>query len=263
MSSPRTSGATVEHPLLIARAQMRITASAGAIVAEPGGDPESLLREADTALYEAKRQGRNRHVLFDSGLAHQVVERVELETTLLEAITGNQLAVHYQPIVRSATGEIAGVEALARWTHPELGVMDPSDFIAVAEDIGIVHEVDTWVLDHAAAAAARWYPAFGVTVAVNVSTQTLSRPDLAPAVLRVWKRRAPAAGMCIEVTETSYAQAPQVTIDTLQKLHGHGLHISIDDIRNRILVHRARASLPGRHDQDRPHPHRRDSRIPP
>ena len=220
----------VEHPLLIARAHMRITASAGAIVAQPGGDPESLLRDADTALYEAKRQGRNRHVLFDSGLHDQVVERVELETALLEAITGNQLAVHYQPIVRCATGEIAGVEALARWTHPELGVMDPSDFIAVAEDIGIVHEVDTWVLDHAAAAAARWYPALGITVAVNVSTQTLSRPDLAPAILRVLeRRRAPAAGMCIEVTETSYAEAPQVTIDALQKLRGLGLHISIDD----------------------------------
>ena len=130
----------------------------------------------------------------------------------------------------SVRRRIVGVEALARWTHPELGVMDPTDFIAVAEDIGIVHEVDTWVLDHAAAVATNWFRRFGITVAVNLSTQTLSRPDLARAVMRILDRhRTPAAAICIEVTETSYAQAPQTTIDALQSLRMRGMRIAIDD----------------------------------
>ncbi len=220
----------VAKPLVIARAQMRITASAGAIVAQPDGEPEALLRDADTALYEAKRQGRNRHVLFDSRLHDHVVERVALETALLEAIAGDKLAVHYQPIVHLASGSISGVEALARWSHPQLGVMDPTDFIAVAEEIGIVHEVDMWVLNHAAEVAAGWYHRHGITVAVNLSTQTLSRPDLTRAITRTLERhRTPAAALCVEVTETSYAQAPQTTIDALQSLRARGVRISIDD----------------------------------
>ena len=220
----------VATPIVMARAQMRITASAGAILATPGGEPESLLRDADTALYEAKRQGRNRHVLFDSRLHDHVVRRVELETALLEAIADDQLAVHYQPIVQLGSARIVGVEALARWTHPELGAMDPTDFITVAEDIGIVHEVDTWVLGHAAAFAATWHRRFGITVAVNLSTQTLSRPDLAQSILRTLDRhRTPPAAIGIEVTETSYAQAPQTTIDALQALRVRGIRVSIDD----------------------------------
>ena len=159
-----------------------------------------------------------------------MVRRVELETALLEAIADDQLAVHYQPIVQLGSARIVGVEALARWTHPELGAMDPTDFITVAEDIGIVHEVDTWVLGHAAAFAATWHRRFGITVAVNLSTQTLSRPDLAQSILRTLDRhRTPPAAIGIEVTETSYAQAPQTTIDALQALRVRGIRVSIDD----------------------------------
>ena len=252
----------VATPIVMARAQMRITASAGAILATPGGEPESLLRDADTALYEAKRQGRNRHVLFDSRLHDHVVRRVELETALLEAIADDQLAVHYQPIVQLGSARIVGVEALARWTHPELGAMDPTDFITVAEDIGIVHEVDTWVLGHAAAFAATWHRRFGITVAVNLSTQTLSRPDLAQSILRTLDRhRTPPAAIGIEVTETSYAQAPQTTIDALQ-----ALRVPVDPgvdrrLRHRLLLDRAGSPVPGRHDQDRPHVDRRDPGV--
>ena len=145
---------------------------------------ESLLRDADTAMYRAKAAGRSRCMVFDPSMHDSVRQRVETELALRYALDRDELLLHYQPIVSVQTGEVVGAEALLRWAHPSLGLVSPLDFIPIAEETGLIVEIGEWVVSEALRQAARWRDQRAGTglpdlwVAVNVSARQLRDPSL-------------------------------------------------------------------------------------
>lgn len=216
----------IPTPIVVDHAQVRLTGSVGLAVANDGSDAEALLRDADTALYTAKRLGRNRHVVFDSTLRNQVLARVGLETELQAALERDQLEVHFQPIVELASRGVIGVEALLRWHRPGFGLVAPDQFIEIAEELGSIHAIDGWMLAHALEAAAPWT----IPVSINLSARELDHPDLEEVVTTALQRVGfPPGRLCLEITETSYAEASQPAVDLLQRLRATGVSVAIDD----------------------------------
>ena len=151
--------------------ELTVTGSVGLATAQPATDPDALIRDADAALYRAKRHGRARCELFDRALREEVTARLEIETELRKALDERELTVAYQPIVRLDDGAVVGAEALARWTHPKLGSVPPLRFVAIAEQTGLIDRLGEQVLDTACRDAAPWlarWPHFRLSV--NMST---------------------------------------------------------------------------------------------
>ena len=148
---------------------------------------DAILRDADTAMYEAKLAGRGRYVLFDATMRTRVLERLELEHDLHRAIEARQLFLEYQPIISLDTGEVGSFEALVRWRHPTCGLISPAEFIPMAEDSGLIVAIGQWVLRQACRDYAMWRSRMGEkappSISVNLSRIQLMIPDL-PAVVR-------------------------------------------------------------------------------
>ncbi|MBI2705266.1 MAG: EAL domain-containing protein [Actinobacteria bacterium] len=217
----------IEHGLV----SLVTTASVGIAIGTLGrDDPEQLIRDADAALYRAKASGRNRSVFFDDHLREVHHLRRGTERDLGIALERSELDVHYQPIVDLATGEVVAIEALARWQHPARGLLFPSEFIDVAEDAGIVVEIDRWVLATALRRVARWNerrPA-PLTLWVNVSAVHLARPDTV-AVIKSAQAGTNEVPLGIELTESTIHLDRDATVSSLADLRDHGLAIAIDD----------------------------------
>jgi diguanylate cyclase (GGDEF)-like protein len=223
----------VSTPIEANDAPMSITVSIGiSMYPEDGLDPEVLLKHADIALYQAKEQGRNNHQIFSPDMNVRVMERVALEQALRHAIGTEQLFVEYQPIVDIATGCIAGLEALARWRHPELGLVPPVRFIPVAEQSGAIVELGTSVLRQVAAQLAQWN-AEGlpvVPVSINVSSQQFARGRLQDLVESVAREHGiDPSFLCIEITESAVMRDIEQHLGSLHALRRLGAKIAVDD----------------------------------
>jgi EAL domain-containing protein (putative c-di-GMP-specific phosphodiesterase class I) len=194
---------------------------------------EELLREADTSMYWAKDEGSG-YVVFDPSMHGRALDRLELENDLRKAIEENEFVVHYQPIVNLQTGGLWGLEALVRWQHPERGLLNPDEFVPVAEESGLVVPMGLAVLEAACLKATAWqetHPQIPpLVMSVNLSATQLKRPDLAEAVEGVLERTG-FEGNCLalDVTETAYVSALEGDASGLDRLRDMGVRISIDD----------------------------------
>jgi diguanylate cyclase (GGDEF)-like protein len=205
------------------------TASIGIATSTPTSTPESLLRDADSALSRAKANGRASWHFFDEAMHAQALARLTVEDELRDAITRSQFVVYYQPIVALADAHVVGHEALVRWAHPTRGLLSPADFLDVAEDTGLITTIGAQVLDSVCAMlAAR--PDLPGPISVNVSAVQLA----APSWLRVVRdtlaaHRVDPARIVIEVTETSILSLVDSARASLETLRGLGVGIHVDD----------------------------------
>ena len=215
---------------------LHIDCSIGIALADPAGtDGASLLRDADTAMYQAKADGRRRLRVFDSRLRDRAVSRHSLEHRLRGALRSGGLEVNYQPVIDLRTRRVVSVEALARWTDPNHGSIAPSDFIPVAEDSGLIHELGSFVLASACAQAAHWEanlpPGTAPRIAVNVSPQQLLRgPTLVDEVEHVLREQALApSSLCLEITESSVIAETDACTGAIDSLATLGVDLAVDD----------------------------------
>jgi diguanylate cyclase (GGDEF)-like protein/PAS domain S-box-containing protein len=223
---------TLEEPLLVARRELFVSGSVGIAMADVGDLPETVLRNADTAMYRAKEHGRNCSAVFDDEMRAEARRQMRTESDLHRALERDQLALHFQPVVALADGRIDGVEALVRWNHPEQGLVVPSEFIPVAEETGLVVPIGAWVLRSACAWAAATSERLGrpIRVSVNLSPRQLAQPDVVALVVSVLRETLlPAQQLCLEVTESVLVQDAEVAARTLHALHDLGVRLSIDD----------------------------------
>jgi EAL domain-containing protein (putative c-di-GMP-specific phosphodiesterase class I) len=208
-------------------------ASAGVAVAATPLDraPGELLREADTAMYVAKDEGGNRFRTFDGGMQSTVVERVALEADLHRALAEGGIYVEYQPIVEIGTDRITGVEALARWHHPERGDVSPAEFIPVAERTGLIIELEAQILEQACREMVRWRQQVpDLKVGVNFSARHLREPGVVDDVLGCLHRHGLPPGVLVaEVTESLFFADENVVSDVLQALDAAGVVLALDD----------------------------------
>jgi diguanylate cyclase (GGDEF)-like protein/PAS domain S-box-containing protein len=222
---------TLQMPVPIGDLAVNVPASIGiAIVDEPAA-PESLMRDADIALYRAKGGGKGRVAEFDTSMRWEAYERLRLRTELARVVEQEELQLMFQPIVSTRTDEIVGAEALVRWEHPKLGTIPPLDFIPIAEESGIIITIGRWVLETACHAAATWNRTHGrdIYVSVNVSARQLREPDFAADVARVLAETGlPARQLMLELTETVLVDelAAENLIERVVPL---GVAIAIDD----------------------------------
>lgn len=222
--------AAFERPFVLAGRELVLGTSIGvAFATEPGDTADTLLRDADVAMYRAKESGGGRYVVFDAALRAKVVERMTLEVALRGAIERDELLVHYQPIIDLAHERIMGFEALVRWQHPELGLVMPDDFIGIAEETGLIREIGAWVLDEACRQVATWNRdrAVPLHVGVNLSAVQLE-PELVDLVQAAVTRHgvAPRA-LILEITESLLVEERgERVIGALRDL---GAQIALDD----------------------------------
>lgn len=193
-----------------------------------GNSADQLLKNADLALYRAKSVGRGVHLVFEPEMGRSLQERSALETDLRAALAKEEFQLHYQPFVNLAKQEVVGFEALLRWQHPQRGMIPPAEFIALAEETGLIIPLGTWALQKACAEAARW-PG-DIKVAVNLSPVQFRSSTLALNVAAALATTGlPPKRLELEITETVMLQDTQATLTTLATLQQLGVAIALDD----------------------------------
>jgi diguanylate cyclase (GGDEF)-like protein/PAS domain S-box-containing protein len=195
--------------------------------------PEDLLRDADIAMYAAKKQGQGRWALFDATMRKAAIDALLMQNALKQAVANNELSVVYQPIYNVMTDEVTGVEALVRWFHPELGQVPPDSFISVAEDIGVIHELGCWVMQEGCSELQRWkgeFPDLKLHLNVNVSGKELSRPGYAAQIEDILAQTGVTAHeLQIEITESVFLHQPDAMAQVLESIRDIGVRIALDD----------------------------------
>jgi len=221
------------HPFSLSGNQVQVTVSIGVATAGPGETADDLLRNADVAMYVAKRRGKGRAETYESKMYADVRERLEMEAALRAALERDELVLHYQPIVRLADGTVYGVEALVRWEHPSFGHLLPQHFIPLAEETGLIVRLGGWVLGEACRQAQAWraaHPELDLAVCVNISGRQLQGAGL-PDILRETLARSgvdPAA-VVLEITESVLMQQTESVLTRLRELKALGVRLAIDD----------------------------------
>ena len=223
----------LDAPFELAGCEFSLSASIGvAVFPEDGHEPDTLLDRADAAMYRAKEAGRNAVEFFADGMAAPTRERLALELALRRALERQELAVHYQPLVKAHDSSLTGAEALLRWRHPELGDISPARFIPLAEESGLILPIGTWVLDTVCRDLAAWRAAGRtvVPVAVNLSALQFRRTDFVATVSDILHRHAiPAELLILEVTESMVMRDVERAAHQLGELKALGLSIAVDD----------------------------------
>ena len=224
---------SLAEPYLVEGHTLNSSTSIGvSVFPQDGTDTGSLMKAADTAMYHAKAQGRNNVQFFTASMNAEVQERLLLERDLRVALRERQLTVHYQPKVRAADASVCGVEALARWQHPTLGMVSPVKFIVIAEECGLIDELGEWVLNEACGQLAAWH-ALGwhhLSMAVNLSAHQLRAPNLVAMVSATLARHGLSGPeLELEVTESVAMADPERAIGQLQQLRALGVRLAIDD----------------------------------
>ncbi|MHB2023884.1 MAG: putative bifunctional diguanylate cyclase/phosphodiesterase [Mycobacteriales bacterium] len=216
-------------PFDISGHKLFITASIG-VATTPAKDSDTILRDGDAAMYQAKNSGRNRWALFSPSMHDQTSRHLTLASDLHGAVERNELRVQYQPLLSLTTGKVAALEALLRWQHPGQGMLFPDDFITVAEDAGLITGIGAWVLIEACAQAAGWarlQP--DVSICVNISAHQLTEGLIGDVTAALSASGLPANRLVLEVTESAVMTKAQTAISVLNRLRDLGVRISIDD----------------------------------
>jgi diguanylate cyclase (GGDEF)-like protein/PAS domain S-box-containing protein len=219
------------QPFQIGSHEMNVTASIGIVVSDIGATPESLLAESDAAMYRAKERGRGRIELFDEALRAKVEGRLATASALHRAVDRQEFLVYYQPVVDLSTGAMVSVEALLRWQHPERGLLNPTDFVPLAEETGLIVPIGAWVLEAACQDLVRWQTVKpSMSMAVNLSVRQMLAPDLAGVVADVLQRTGVCPGdLCLEMTESLLMEDVDYCGMILAGLKALGVRLAIDD----------------------------------
>ena len=221
-------------PFPIGGHQVVVSASIGIALSTPEqGRPADLLHQADVAMYAAKKQGREGYALFDDAMHRRAVARFTLEEELRRAVERGEFAVYYQPIARLETGRIVGMEALVRWQHPERGLVPPDQFIALAEETGLILPIGRWVLGEACRQGRLWrdqHPDDPPSMAVNLCVRQFTHPDLVTWVAEALRHSGLEARLLeLEITESTVMEAAAANVATLRALTALGASVAIDD----------------------------------
>lgn len=212
-----------------------MSASMGIVLSTTGySRPEDVLRDADTAMYRAKENGRARYEIFDSAMREQIMMRLEIESALRQAIEKELLDVYYQPVVDVKIGRIVWFEALVRWQHAERGLLTPDEFITLADDTGQIIQLDRLVMRKAAAQLVKWQkqfvnePPFGVSV--NISGKHITQPDFVEYIVQTLEQTGlNPSSLNLEITENAVMGNYDIILEVLDKLKAHGIQVQIDD----------------------------------
>ena len=229
--------AVLEEPVTISGRELRVTCCIGVALQRadaPLVDGGTLVRDADAAMYAAKASGRGRVKVFDDELHREAMRRLDTEVALRAAVENEELEVHYQPIVELPSGRTCGVEALARWHRPGVGLVPPLDFIPLAEECGVIDLLGHLVLSRAMAELQRWHEADLVddrfALSVNVSPRQLINPGFPASVRRLldaWSL--PPGALCLEITESAVVNDTEASERALLELNAIGVQLAIDD----------------------------------
>ncbi|HWM54541.1 MAG TPA: EAL domain-containing protein [Solirubrobacterales bacterium] len=229
---------TFAEPYPMGGSEHFVTASVGIAVARPGGaepvEAEMLIRDADAAMYRAKERGRARCELFDAEMRARATHRLEVERELRNALEAQELVLHYQPMVSLGSGEVTGLEALVRWQHPERGLLDPRDFVSIAEDSGLIEPIGRWVQESACQQALEWHELRPdqrpLDIAVNLSARQVAHRDLAATIAEILARTGlDPARLRLEVTESALVEESATAVATLEALSELGVGLVLDD----------------------------------
>ncbi len=225
----------LQSPFNISGHEVFTTTSIGIALSSTGYDhPENMLRDADTAMYRAKAQGKACYEVFDKGMHTHAVYVLQMENDLRRAIEREELRVYYQPIVALDNGQLAGFEALIRWQHPERGFINPADFIPLAEDTGLIVPLGLWILKRACQQLGQWQwqsPANrSLFMSVNLSGKQVAQPDLVENIRDILEEtRVDAKHLKLEITESAVMENAEMAARLLKRLKGLGVQLSIDD----------------------------------
>ncbi len=223
----------ISRPISLEGQELMVSASIGiALYPDDGRDTDSLLKNADAAMYSAKDQGRNTYQYYSEAMNASALRRLALEAQLRKAIEREELKLFYQPKVNAATGDLIGSEALLRWRHPDLGYVSPAEFIPIAEETGLILPIGEWVVAEACRQSGEWqrggFPA--LPVAVNLSSPSFRDPGLAGMIERALRSGGIDAKLLeLEVTESILMQDVEVTTRTLDALKEMGMSLAVDD----------------------------------
>jgi len=230
--------AAFAQPFSIDGVEHFVTASIGIAVARPadqrGASAELLIRNADAAMYRAKEGGRARCVLFDAAMRANAMRRLQVERELRHALDREELALHYQPVVNLRSGEIAGLEALVRWQHPDRGLLDPAEFVPIAEDSGLIEPIGRWVQERACRQILEWHEqrpdGRPFDVAVNLSARQVAHRDLPGTVAEIIARTGiDPSHLRLEITESVLVEESATAIASLEALNEIGVRLVLDD----------------------------------
>lgn len=223
-------------PFQLDRHEAFVTASIGIAFGRNGEyiEPDEIIRDADIAMYRAKEGGRARYELFDKEMHSRAVSRLRLENDLRRALAKREFCLHYQPIINLQTGRLAGFEALARWQHPERGLVSPVEFIPVAEETGLIIHIGRWMMQEACRQMDAWHRQSPVnrqlTLSVNLSGKQLTQADLLDQIEAILNETGLSArALRLEITETVVMENADSAAAAFERLRKMGVRLSIDD----------------------------------
>lgn len=222
-------------PFELSGHELYVSASIGIVMGDAAyAEPADLLRDADTAMYKAKRGGKARHEFFQKAMHVEAITVLQLESDLRHSLDRDEYTLHYQPIVSLGTERITGFEALLRWQHPRRGLVMPGDFLGAAEETGVIIPIEGWVLREACRQAREWQETFSdhqsLSISVNLSPSQFARPDFVQQIKEsLNESNLAASSLYLEITENMVVEDAVVTSATLLQLRKLGVHVCLDD----------------------------------